>query len=381
MNTQETRREPSDGLIAMLVAAIIVAAIALLPGCSSGDPDPVAPPQTFGAYVLEYGGTITGYAVDSATGVPSKLPGSPFATAGQAWDIAASPGRPFLYTTGQAQRSVSAHLVADDRSLSAIASDVGDMGNPPLEIAFSRDGRFMYVSVNTSGGANGLYAFEIDEDGKPAPIDKYPTGIFPRSIVVSPDGAYLYLANRGSSVNSGEIHEYGIAADGKLTWLEYYAAGSYTEGLAISPDGAYLYATNNGSADGVAGISGYSVAENGDLAPIGTFDTGPSPKNIAISADGACLYATNFGSADGTGGLTAYQIGADGSLSEIDSYDTAPKPRALAISPCGKFLYAIGNVNTGVGALGAYRIASGGGLDSIGFFDTGANAVSIAVTK
>jgi 6-phosphogluconolactonase (cycloisomerase 2 family) len=380
MNTQEIRRKPSGGFFAMLAAAIL-AAIALLPGCSSDDPGPVTPQQTFGAYVLEYGGAITGYAVDSATGLPSKLPGSPFATAGQAWDIAASPGGPFLYTTGQVERSVSAHRVAGDRALSDIPSGVGDMGNPSLEIAFSQDGRFMYVSVNTSGGGDGLHAFEIGEDGGLTSIGNYSTGRFPRSIVISPDGAYLFIANRGSSANSGEIHGYGIAADGRLTWLDYYAAGSYTEGLAISPDGAYLYASNNGAADGVAGISGYSVAENGDLAPIGTFDTGPSPKNIAISADGACLYATNFGSADGTGGLTAYQIGADGSLSEIDSYDTAPKPRALAISPCGKFLYAIGNVNTGVGALGAYRIASGGGLDSIGFFDTGANAVSIAVTK
>ena len=69
-----------------------------------------------------------------------------------------------------------------------------------------------------------------------------PAGDYPVGVVVSPDGASVYVADEVR----GAVLQYDRAADGELTPKSpaTVPAGSAALGVAISPDGDHLYVTN-----------------------------------------------------------------------------------------------------------------------------------------
>jgi len=63
------------------------------------------------AYVAHSGvNEVWGYALDSATGVPTPMPGSPFAGGGRGWGVACTTMRALIFSDGFESGDTSAWL-------------------------------------------------------------------------------------------------------------------------------------------------------------------------------------------------------------------------------------------------------------------------------
>ena len=157
--------------------------------------------------------------------------------------VAVSPGGNFVYTTNFADNSLSIIPTAD--MLSGITIPVG--GNP-IGLVTSPDGNFIYVSNFSTNDVSIINAPMMsgttpDMSGvtefKRIPVSKGPYGID-----VSPDGQYIYVANKEAkqisviqvSVDSG-VTDFANIQNIKLDERPYF--------LAVSPTGNYIYTTNN----------------------------------------------------------------------------------------------------------------------------------------
>ena len=104
--------------------------------------------------------------------------------------------------------------------------------------------------------------------------------IAPVSLILDPKGAFLYVANQGSS----NVAVYSISSNGLPTVLTTSTTtGAFvTEGspsfLVADPSGQYLYVGNQGSS---AGIQAFTVS-GGNLTDIFTYGVGNTPSSIAV---------------------------------------------------------------------------------------------------
>jgi DNA-binding beta-propeller fold protein YncE len=207
------------------------------------------------------------------------------------------------------------------------------------------------VSVFAVGAGGGLSAVSGSPFGTGA------TGAGADAIVLTPDGAHLYVANF-----SGSVSGFSVGASGTLTPVpgSPWAAGTQLVGLAITPDGRYLYATNSGSGT----VSGYAVGTNGVLTPLpvtslGVGQTGPGFP--AITPNGDFLYVPD------AQGVVAFAIGANGSLSAAPGSPYALpgglSGPAAGVTPSGRELFV--GMGYSVGTVAAYAIAANGALTAV----------------
>jgi DNA-binding beta-propeller fold protein YncE len=82
------------------------------------------------------------------------------AQAAPCWVVITPNGR-FAYTTNAGSGSISSYAIAEDGSLTLLASVAGTTGAGPTDEAISRDGRFLYARVRNGSVA----AFAIGADG------------------------------------------------------------------------------------------------------------------------------------------------------------------------------------------------------------------------
>jgi 6-phosphogluconolactonase len=122
-------------------------------------------------------------------------------------------------------------------------------GDGPRHFVFHPNGRWLYVIQEESStiavyrydGATGTLGFEQT-------VSALPKGFagtsFASEILVSPDGRFLYAANRLHDT----IAAFSIGADGRLKWLgETPTMGDYPGQMRIEPSGKFLYACNRKS--------------------------------------------------------------------------------------------------------------------------------------
>jgi 6-phosphogluconolactonase len=91
------------------------------------------------------------------------------------WVVLTTDGR-FAYTANAASGSISGYAVASDGSLRLITPDgrtgLTGAGTTPLDMAVSRNSRFLYV---IEGGTGNVMGFEIGNDGSLAPLADIPS--------------------------------------------------------------------------------------------------------------------------------------------------------------------------------------------------------------
>jgi 6-phosphogluconolactonase len=152
-------------------------------------------------------------------------------------------------------------------------------GSGPRHIAFSRDGKLLYVlselkdTVTTFRWDAGKGALESTET-----LSALPAGYTgPKSgaeIAVHPTGKFLYTSNRGHD----SIAMFAIAADGKLTASGHEPTrGKTPRNFAIDPTGKFLLAANQDSST----IAVFRIDEKtGKLSPVGDPAAVPTPVSI-----------------------------------------------------------------------------------------------------
>ncbi|MFF0221404.1 lactonase family protein [Streptomyces sp. NPDC004629] len=121
-------------------------------------------------------------------------------------------------------------------------------GAGPRHLAFHPGGRFAYLA-NEVDDTVVVCAYDADTGrlrvGEPQSTGSGAGTNYPAQILVTADGAFAYLANRGHN----SLARYAVEADGaKLRLLDTVpVAGDFPRQIAFSPDGRLLFAANQRS--------------------------------------------------------------------------------------------------------------------------------------
>lgn len=209
-------------------------------------------------------------------------------------------------------QTASSELQAFDAVLEPLGSAArrlpADSGAPAVRRVFLSD-------------ADGQNVFVVDPSTNQV-VSRIRVGSDPHGLAFSPDGATLYVANRGS----GSISVVDVATLTATGSLPLPGGGS-PEGLALTPDGATLYAVNNIDAgtlivfDLAAGAAKTSVR------------VGRQPKRVRVSPDGSLAFIANFGANN----VSVLDTRTNTLIAALN----ADKPADLAVSGDGNRLYVV----------------------------------------
>src|SRR2546427_8181347 len=206
-----------------------------------------------------------------------------------------------------------------------------EIGDRPLGIATTPDGRYLLIS-NNGQGEQSLVLFETTTQKVVQTIPySTPEALF-LGIAVTPDGRRVYASAGGN--NKIRIYDFdgrAIAEHPPIS-LGDAKARIYPAGLAISPDGAVLYAALNlENAVAFFDTARSQVRSRVGLAPVARADDiGPLP--YALVHAGEKLYVSEWNG----GGVSAIDIGQHRVLRRIP---TGGHASGLALSPDRKRLY------------------------------------------
>ena len=180
-------------------------------------------------------------------------------------------------------------------------------------ISISPDGQTLAVVERLT---NNIDTFHINPNGTLGPLVINPSvGVGAFAGRFAPDGK-LIVSETGSTISA--ISSYAVLSNGKLSAVTQSLTtnGDANCWNAITPNGAFVYASNAGSSN----ISGFSIGQNGALTALTSSSVVASnPENatnldITVSGDGKFFYSLN--AAVGTVGVFAIQ--SDGTLKEVD---------------------------------------------------------------
>ncbi|KUN23678.1 6-phosphogluconolactonase [Streptomyces antibioticus] len=138
----------------------------------------------------------------------------------------------------------------DERSgqLTQVAQARTRPGAGPRHLTFHPGGRYAYLA-NEADNTVAVCAYDVGT-GRLTIGGAQSTGTgsgtsYPAQLVVTPDGRYAYLANRGHN----SLTRYAVEADGaRLRLLDTVpVAGDFPRQIALSPDGTLLFAANQRS--------------------------------------------------------------------------------------------------------------------------------------
>ncbi|WP_031485538.1 lactonase family protein [Streptomyces bicolor] len=163
-------------------------------------------------------------------------------------------------------------------TLTEVARAQTEPGAGPRHLTFHPGGRYAYlanevdnsVTVCTYDPGTGRLTIGAEQDTGTGSGTSYPA-----QIVVTPNGRYAYLANRGHN----SLARYAVEADGaRLKLLDTVPVfGDFPRQIALSPEGTLLFAANQRSST----VSVFRVDEDsGELRPAGE----PFASPVAVCA-------------------------------------------------------------------------------------------------
>ena len=150
-------------------------------------------------------GSVSGYTIDSTTGAPTPIAGSPFPTDVASDFVAVDPSGRFAYVanSGLSNASVSAFTIdATSGALTPIAGSPfsAGSGGGVVSIAIDSNGKFAYVGNSASGS---ISAYTIDlTTGALTPITGSPFAGASGIAVIDPSGKFLYTLSAVFSIDS-----------------------------------------------------------------------------------------------------------------------------------------------------------------------------------
>jgi YVTN family beta-propeller protein len=222
---------------------------------------------------------------------------------------------------------------ADVTSPAAVASASVAVGSGPQSLAFSPDGRKLYVA---SQGMVTMISAITNQVVVPNASLANTVHAVGSGIVASPDGRRVYATAGASGV---------VAMDAALIQpiagesISGFMAGSSTQSsaqsLAISPDGTMLYVADNLD----SGVVRLVTLATGTYVSSPVFGTGLVPEAIAASPDGRKLYVAINDPTKGTEDFVAVLDPHSGASRSSIILGTGAAPSGIAFSPDGKTAY------------------------------------------
>nr|WP_282452586.1 beta-propeller fold lactonase family protein [Lysobacter sp. CAU 1642] len=313
-----------------------------------------------------------------------------------------SPGGQHLYVVADQDDTLVQFIPSADGSLAfgQVLRD-GVAGVDGLEgaaaVAISPGGEHVYVA---SGEEDALAAFARDgASGELTPVEVLRDGIDgidgllgARFLLVSPDGAHVYVAGRDDDAIAVFSRN---ATTGALSFVEAFRRpadlGSPVQ-VAISPDGATLYAVGTSTSslavlERDAGTGALSFLQKFEAYLFGTQDPDEiagmlNPTAVLVSGDGGQVYIASpiddtvlrFDRDAATGMLTYADIIEDGT-GGVTGLNGATY---LSLSPDGAHLYVAARIDDAVTTLGrdagtgalSFLATQNGGVAGLDFVET-----------
>ncbi|MEV0174249.1 lactonase family protein [Streptomyces sp. NPDC050803] len=231
-----------------------------------------------------------------------KVLGSRGTGGGAPCHLSVHPGGRWLLSANYASGSVAVHPVTDSGALgertdlvthTSPAPGPGQQGPHAHQFVTSPDGGHV-LAVDL--GTDTVYTYRLDEaKGTLTEVSRAQTrpGAGPRHLTFHPGGRFAYLANEVD--NTVAVCAYDPDT-GRLTVGDAQSTGtgsgtSYPAQLLVTSNGAYAYLANRGHNS----LTRYAVEADGarlrllDTVPV----AGDFPRQIAFSPDGGLLFAAN----------------------------------------------------------------------------------------
>jgi 6-phosphogluconolactonase (cycloisomerase 2 family) len=269
-------------------------------------------------------------------------------------------GAVYVTTNGVDGNEVKAFSRAADGSLTALGAfatggkGVGGTADPltsQAAAALSPDHKFLFV---VNAGSNDVSVFRIKHDGLKL-VERAPSGgVFPNSIALTDNVAYVLNATSKTvgiyTYNeSGNLRAQGTAA------LSANAAGPSE--VRVSPNGRWLDVTERASKT----IDAFRIGDGGELgAPIQSASVGAGPFGFQFTPSGVVVV-----SEAGSASASSYSQAGSGSLSAVSSSISnggQAAPCWLIVDSRGRFAYT---ANAGGSSISGFAIGSNGGLTLI----------------
>lgn len=258
------------------------------------------------------------YDLAPATGAPS---GSTLLASPGGGDLIVHPNRFDLYAPGPVLRHYSlAPGAAQGQSLT-----IGQQSG--FASAIAPDGRYLFMPDVGSGLAPDSFiaVVSLADPVQPRLLRKVPIPIAPQTVTISPDGKLLYVA---PSRRDDPGHVYRVDDAGGLTPLGTFASPTYVRSAVITPSGAFLYLAS--SDDNT--IQGYRLDGTGGVTPLGSGTAVPSAFRAVLGPEGKYLYALSVPVDGRPGAIYGFAIGADGSLTPVPGSPVETGEREYDIS-------------------------------------------------
>jgi 6-phosphogluconolactonase (cycloisomerase 2 family) len=242
-----------------------------------------------------------------------------------------------------------------------------------------------------------ISVYSVNQDGtlSAASGNATPAGIIPMAVAVDANG-HLFVTNQGlqCDATSGTIAVFSVSGTSLTAISSITAVGAPGDlqnpgpaGLAVTPDGKFLYVANR--FDG--SVTQYSVdASSGALAVVQNYAVGTAPIGLAVTPNGGFLYAANSGA--NSNGVSAFAIcnqvvtscvnptQPDGTLTPVSGSPFAAglDPVAMVVVPSGRFLFVADQQSN---QISEFKISTGTGVlapNSQTTISTGANPAWLA---
>lgn len=238
---------------------------------------------------------------------------------------------------------------ADVTSPAAVAGTQLAVGSGPQTLAFSPDGRKLYVA---SQGSVTLISAVTNQVIVPSPAWPNTAPAVGSGIVASPDGRRVYVtAGAAGVVAMDAALIQPIAAES----IPGFTAGSSSqfsaESLAMSPDGTLLYVADNLS----GGVVRLVTLASATFVSSAAFGAGLVPAAVAASPDGSQLLAAIVDPTGSSADFIAVLDPHSGALRSSIPLGNGAAPAAIVFSPDGKTAYV---ANRGANSVSAIDTAS-----------------------
>jgi 6-phosphogluconolactonase len=357
----QTRSSSVHNVLTQL--ALLILAIGVLSAAGCGNGSALAPPITpaakaqFGYTANLQSANLSGYAVDSSSGLLTPLAGFPIASGVNPVFVIHDPLSHYLIVADIATDMLRVYAINGTTGmLTEVQPSPYLVGREPRALAMDPMGRFVYVAHQSLNGV--VTAFSMNEAGvlTPVPGSPFSTGgnapSIGCSVVVDPSGKFVFV------VDTSNVYSFGVDSSTGALRLIATAPGPTTGGgLAVDPAGKFLYAVGSGSNS----IFAFTInPTTGEITP-----STPSPLalqdgayTISLDTSGRFAYTVEQGQT-----LVAYSV-QNGILTSLGgSYSGALGSPQLTIDPTGSFIYAPqdGTVNS----VSGFRINASGTLSGL----------------
>lgn len=234
----------------------------------------------------------------------------------------------FLLSAYYVSNKVSVHRIAADGRLSEAPEATRATAANAHGIAVDSRNESVYVSHT---GANRIDQFHFDgETGQLTPLEPpfivANPGQNPRHVVLHPNDRWAYCSNEaGGSSEDGasgylrDPHRKTLTLTQSVSSLpaDFDAGQNSTARCLMTPDGKFLYVANRGHNS----VAGFAIdSTSGRLNRISVTPTERVPRSFTITQDGQFLYAAG----EASGRVAGYRIQKTGELQSLETVASGP---------------------------------------------------------